>query len=1514
MGVGCLRLIYISGKVLLKLAVIDRLMRKLLIVLTLLFLCASAYGQGVIVTVAGADWSFPGNGKLATDAPLGALLGVTVDLRGNQYIADNENHTVMKVSRDGILTVVAGNGLPGFTGDGGPATSASLSGPSGVAVDPSGVLYIAEIGNRRVRRVGIDGIITTIAGNGEASSSGDGGPATRASLGGRPFALALDAGGNLYIGDPDAHRIRRVTPTGLITTVAGTGQPGFSGDGSAAVFAELSSPIGVGVDANGNLYIADGGNFRVRKVTANGIITTIAGGGLSSREGVPATSAAMVPFGLTVDPAGNVYIADIQNFRIRRVGTDGLIRTVAGNGQQGFSGDGGIAVAASINFPVAAALDDSGVLYFADRATFRLRRVSTTGLITTVAGNGQYRAYRDGIASTDAPLRSPDGLGVDSAGNLYFAERDRARIRRVSPNGVISTVAGTGDHGFFGDNGPARNAALSFPRGLTADAAGNLYFSDGFNHRIRKITPAGIITTIAGNGIPGFAGDNGPGTGAAIILPEGVAADAAGNVYCAVPLGQRIRRISPTGIITTFAGNGKKGFAGDGGPASQASLSSPFGVAADSSGNVYIADTNNHRIRKVTPDGRITTVAGTGKPGFSGDGDRALLADLNNPVSIAVDSQGNIFVADQRNERVRKISSSGIITSVAGTGRTGSAGDGGPASSADLNTPNALAVDSGGNVYLSDTGNTRVRVVLTAAPRFETSPSEIQFTGNSTGPPTAPLDISVSGSVPGVPFFVTVKTADGGDWLDVGTVRGATPTALKVSADPSDLTPGTYTAVITISAPNANPAVRTVGVRFTVEPALPKKLSLIGRAFSFAFVEGGRPSSQSVGVTNLGGGVLEYTAGVTPKSGGNWLSLARGAGSASTARPDTLGMSANPTGLSQGTYSSLVVIKSPETGENEEVAVTMTVSPERQTVLLSSTGMTFTAVQGGGIVPSQKVAVLNAGQGVMGWSVVASTLSGSRGWLLVSPEGGSSGPVGLAPEVEVNVNPLGLSAGVYYGRILVIARGADNSPQSVSVVLNILPPFSNPGPVVQPAGLVFTGVAGGVSPGSQDVLVYNVSDRPISYTSGRLTLDGKNWFVHAPSNATVSPDVPTRVIVQPDVSGLAAGVYRGVLTLLFSDGSVRTVSLLFVVTASGSGPSLKGGEETRRDAGGCVPTRLLPIFTSLGVDFNVPLGWPASLEMRVVDDCGQPFVTGFVGAAFTNGDPPIVLVPLRDGRWAATWVVRRLSNSGVTVSAIAEAPGTSLRAVVSLPGAIRGNSPTPLVIPGSVSNSATLRPGLPVAPGSLISLFGTKLADSEKASARSPLELVLAGTSVAIAGRPMPLQFVADGQVNAVVPYDVPLNTTLQLVLASGATITVPEAVVVAGAQPGVFTKDGSGRGQGLVYVLRDGAIGPLAEKGAAVRAGDDITIVCAGLGAVSPTIEAGTAPARGAIHSVTKPVSVTIGEVKAEVSFAGLSILGAGLYEVRVNVPAGVEPGDLTPLVVTVDGQASPEVTIAVR
>ncbi len=1489
-------------------------MRKSLIFWTWLVTCAVAHAQGVIVTVAGSDWSFPGNGKLAVDAPLGALLGVAVDLRGNQYIADNENHTVMKVSRDGILTVLAGNGLPGFTGDGGPATSASLSGPSGVAVDPNGVVYIAEIGNRRVRRVGTDGIITTIAGNGEASSSGDGGPAARASLGGRPFALALDSVGNLYIGDPDAHRIRKVTPTGLITTVAGTGQPGFSGDGSAAIFAELSSPIGVGVDANGSLYIADGGNFRVRKVTSNGIITTIAGGGLSSTEGVPATSAAMVPFGLTVDPEGNVYIADIQNFRVRRVGTDGLIRTVAGNGQQGFSGDGGLAIGASISFPVAAALDDSGILYFTDRATFRLRRVSTTGLITTVAGNGQYRAYRDGIASTDAPLRSPDGLGVDSSGNLYFAERDRARIRRVSPNGVISTVAGTGDHGFFGDNGQARNAVLSFPRGLTADAAGNLYFSDGFNHRIRKITAAGVISTIAGNGIPGFSGDNGPGTGAAIILPEGVAVDSAGNVYFAVPLGQRIRKVNAAGIISTFAGNGKKDFAGDNGPASQASLSSPFGVAADARGNVYIADTSNHRVRKVAADGRITTVAGTGRAGFSGDGGPALLADLNSPVSLTADAEGNIFVADQRNERVRKISAAGIITSVAGTGRTGSAGDGGPANSADLNTPNALAVDSAGNVYLSDTGNARVRVVLTAAPRFETSPSEIRFTGNSTGPPTAPLDLNVTGSVPGVPFSVTVKTADGAEWLDAGTARGATPTALKVSADPGNLAPGTYTAVITISAPNANPAVRTVGVRFTVEPPLPKKLSLIGRAFSYAFVENGRPSSQSVGVTNLGGGTLEFTASVASKSGGNWVTLSRDAGAATTARPDTISMVANPAGLSHGTYSAIVSIGSPSTDETEEVALTMTVSPARQTVLLSSTGMTFTAVQGGGIVPPQKLAVLNSGQGEMGWTVVTSTLSGSRGWLLASPEGGSSGPTGLAPEVEVSVNPLGLPAGVYYGRVLVIARGADNSPQSVSVVLNILPPFSNPGPVVLPAGLVFTGVSGGVSPGSQQVLVYNVSDRPISYTSGRLTLDGKNWFVHAPGNATVSPDVPTRVVVQPDVSGLSQGVYRGVLTLLFSDGSVRTVSLLFVVTASGSAPASKDGEGTRRDAGGCAPARLLPIFTSLGVDFNVPVGWPAALEMRVVDDCGEPFVSGFVGAAFTNGDPPIALVPLRDGRWAATWVVRRLTNSGVTISAIAEVPGTPLRTVVALPGAIRGNSATPLVTPGSVSNAATLRPGLPVAPGSLISLFGTKLAEGEKASPRSPLDLVLAGTTVAIGGRPMPLQFVADGQVNAVVPYDVPVNTTLQLVLANGATITVPEAVVVAGAQPGVFTKDGSGRGQGLVYLLRDGAPGALAEKGTPAGVGDAITIVCAGLGAVSPDIEDGTAPARGAVHSVVKPVSVTIGGVDADISFAGLSTLGAGLYEVRVTMPAGVAPGELTPLVVTVDGQASPEVTIAVK
>ena len=500
----------------------------------------------------------------------------------------------------------------GAVGDNGPALQARLYDPDGMAVDGFGNLYIADTENHRIRRVNPSGIITTVAGTGETGFSGDNGPAVRARLY-YPRGVAVDAAGNLFIGDAYNHRIRRVDPSGIITTIVGTGEPGFSGDGGPAVAAQLLGPQGVAADGAGNLYVADSVNFRIRRVDPSGMIITIAGTGKQgySGDGGPATGARLnVPEGVAVDAAGNLFIGDAYNHRIRRVDPSGTITTIAGTGKQGYSGDGGPAIAARISGPSGLTVDGNGNLYFS--GSERVRKIDPSGSITTIVGSGVSGAGGDGGPAIAAELNLPRGVAVDNVGNLYVAQSGHDRIRRVDPSGIIDTVAGAGDSGFGGDGGPAVDARLDYPLELAVDIIGNLYVADYFNHRIRRMDPFGNITTIAGTGKRGFSGDGGPAVDAQLHLPNSVAVDIGGNLYISDRLNDRIRRVDPFGNIITIAGTGERGFSGDGGPATTARLNQPRSVAVDRAGILYVADSGNHRIRRVDPSGIITTIAGPG--------------------------------------------------------------------------------------------------------------------------------------------------------------------------------------------------------------------------------------------------------------------------------------------------------------------------------------------------------------------------------------------------------------------------------------------------------------------------------------------------------------------------------------------------------------------------------------------------------------------------------------------------------------------------------------------------------------------------------------------------------------------------------------------------------------------------------------------------------------------------------------------------------------------------------------
>jgi sugar lactone lactonase YvrE len=668
--------------------------------------------QSVIITTY-AGPQMPVNEAPATTQTIDQPQSLASDGAGGFYVASSFQNRVYRVTANGRLRLVAGIGSPGFSGDGGPATLAQLYSPTGLAVDTAGNLFIADNHNYRIRRVTPGGVISTVAGNGNAGFSGDGGPATSAQLS-APHGLAVDATGNLFITTAGDHRVRKVAPGGVISTVAGIGFAGFSGDGGPATAAQLNMPLGVAVDAAGNLFIADYYNNRVRKVTPGGVISTVAGNGVTQGiigDGGPATSARLdLPWSTAVDAAGNLFISEYSGARIRKVTPGGVISTVAGNGLQGFIGDGGPATSAKLWAPLGLCLDSSGNLLIADSYNSCVRKVNSSGVISTVAGNGP-RGDADGGPAASAQLDYPYGLAVDASGNLFISDSGNYRVRKVTIDGVISTVAGNGTQGFSGDGGPATSAQLNYPSGLALDSSGNLFISDLWNHSIRKVTPGGLISTVVGKGTQGFSGDGGPATSAQLNWPWGLTVDRSGNLFIADYWNNRVRKVTLGGVISTVAGGGTDFSSGDGGPATSALLNSPSDVAVDTDGNLFIAEYGSARIRKVTPGGVISTVAGKGSWGFSGDGGPATLAQIYSPTGLAFDPSGNLFIADCGNSAIRKVTPGGIISTVAGTRTAGFSGDGGPATSAQISYPYYLASDRTGSLYIGDRNNNRVRKI-----------------------------------------------------------------------------------------------------------------------------------------------------------------------------------------------------------------------------------------------------------------------------------------------------------------------------------------------------------------------------------------------------------------------------------------------------------------------------------------------------------------------------------------------------------------------------------------------------------------------------------------------------------------------------------------------------------------------------------------------------------------------------------------------------------------------------------
>ena len=844
-----------------------------------------------VTTFAGWPEAYGWVDATGSAARFGFVDSVRTDSAGNIYVGDGSN-TVRKITPTGVVTTVAG--IANVTGSqDGPAASATFNDIGGVAVDSSGTIYVADSGNYTIRKITTSGVVSTLAGYAGLQASVDGtGSAARFY---DPENLAVDAAGDIWVADGQGDTIREVTPAGVVATFAGeAGTPGFAnGNGTAAQF---NNVLGIAVDASGNLYVGDGGNNAIRKITPAGVVTTLAGsasGRPGSADGTGSSARFDVPTGVAVDSSGNVFVADSGNATVREINPAGVVMTIAGQAGQYGSADG-LATAASFQGPADVTIDPSGIVYVADQPNCTVRRIVLTAVspptittqpspqtvnsggnasFTVGVGNSpspsfQWQASTDGGATwtnlsdnatysgsgtatltvnsvstamngdlfdcvltnfagtvisspailvVDTPLAvvtlaglavingSADGSGTgarfalpsdvatDSAGDILVADTGNHIVRRITPAGVVTTLAGQA--GISGSNDGSASASFNHPAGVAVDSPGNVYVADTDNNEIRKVTAGGVVSTLAG--VAGASGSNdGKGTAASFDGPSGIVADKAGNLYVADTLNHTVRKVTSAGAVTTIAGvAGASGFVD--GAGSAARFHGPQGLALDASNNLFVADTNNNAIRKiVTASGAVTTVAG--QAGIAGNTDGAnSQARFHYPSGLAVDATGNLYVVDTDNHTLREIASPGAVSTLAGlAGSSGSADGIGTAARFDF--PTGVAVDSSGNVYVADTNNDTIRLAVSpAAPAITAQPQSQTTTAGSS-----------------VTFSVTAtgKPAPAYQWdFDGAAISGATSSSLGLT-NVQSADEGSYTVTVTNSAGSVTSSAATLTV------------------------------------------------------------------------------------------------------------------------------------------------------------------------------------------------------------------------------------------------------------------------------------------------------------------------------------------------------------------------------------------------------------------------------------------------------------------------------------------------------------------------------------------------------------------------------------------------------------------------------------------------------------------------------------------------------------------------------
>jgi uncharacterized protein (TIGR03437 family) len=633
-----------------------------------------------------------------------------------------------------------------------------------------------------------------------------------------------------------------------------------------------------------------------------------------------------------------------------------------------------------------------------------------------------------------------------------------------------------------------------------------------------------------------------------------------------------------------------------------------------------------------------------------------------------------------------------------------------------------------------------------------------------------------------------------------------------------------------------------------------------------------------------------------------WIQIPTATGNMAANSSAIVNANLNSQGLSPGVYSAIVAITisttDPNTGEALQAAInlplTAIVSSDASLLGIPVTGLQFQAIAGAAGL-SQSIPISELGAAPLPFSVSSSQPAGDS-WLSVFPSATTVSAAAPAT-AQIRANPGPLAPGTYFGKVDVSASGAINSPQPVNVALTVLPSTNSATPAPSQTALTFL-ANGAAAPAAQQVQLSTLSDQQVPITALAGTNDGANWLTVTPASGTVTVSQPLNASITVQSGNLQPGVYQGSVVFQSTiDDSTYPVSVQLIVPHPAR----------------CTPTQLLPIISDLSTSSNITAALPVPLNVQILDDCGSPLTTGAVIASFSSGDPVVTMQSTGNGQWSGTWFPHDLAGGAVdvTISATSFAPALSGSTTVS--SIVSDNATAPVANLAGVVSAAAPTTHLPVAPGGLISIFGSNLATAQTSAAALPLPQTLSDTQVLLGGKPMPLVYVSPQQINAVVPFGVPLNTIQQLIVIHNEMYSPPETLVVAGAEPAAFSQDQSGTGPGVIFVVKADGTQFLNTSTAPASAGDSLVIYCTGLGSVNIPIADGAAAPASPPAQIVDTVAVSIAGKDAPVSFSGLVPGYAGLYQVNVTVPHGIAPGAAL-LIMSIGNTPSPPVTVAIR